>query len=199
MSRSPKLVAGMLAVGASWSLSPALPAEAAVRHKAFGARTLEKGDRGRDVRILQDFLSRAGVGTTVDGHFGPATRRSLRRWERRRAESAAASAGTATASRGLRVDGRLTRREAGMLRSDVALAESGGAPPGAPEEPPAPPAPGPGEKATLAPDGTAVAPESAPEVVKQIIAAGNRIHDLPYRYGGGHRSDFRDSAYDCSG
>jgi hypothetical protein len=34
--------------------------------------------------------------------------------------------------------------------------------------------------------------------VTQLIAAGNAIAALPYRYGGGHK-DFADTAYDCSG
>jgi hypothetical protein len=34
--------------------------------------------------------------------------------------------------------------------------------------------------------------------VRRVIAAGNRIADLPYKYGGGHRT-FDDSGYDCSG
>jgi hypothetical protein len=87
-----------------------------------------------------------------------------------------------------------------------ALAASGGA--GMP--PPPPPAPGsggagsaplttPAAKAQLSPDGrVAIAPESAPEAVKNAIYAANRITNKPYRYGGGHRS-FRDSGYDCSG
>jgi hypothetical protein len=54
--------------------------------------------------------------------------------------------------------------------------------------------------ATLGAGGQAVAPESAPEAVKRMIAAGNEIHATPYRYGGGHaRSPNRDSGYDCSG
>ena len=47
-------------------------------------------------------------------------------------------------------------------------------------------------------DGTATAPESAPQVVKDVIAAGNRIIDKPYKYGGGH-GKWEDSGYDCSG
>jgi len=52
--------------------------------------------------------------------------------------------------------------------------------------------------ATLAPDGTAVAPAGAPAEVAALIAAANRIARLPYRYGGGHAS-FEDKGYDCSG
>src|SRR5437763_1549499 len=46
--------------------------------------------------------------------------------------------------------------------------------------------------------GEAVAPASAPDVVKQIIAAGNAIAHLPYIWGGGHARVF-DTGYDCSG
>jgi cell wall-associated NlpC family hydrolase len=52
-------------------------------------------------------------------------------------------------------------------------------------------------KATVV-NGKAIAPSNAPEKVKQIIAAANKIVEKPYRYGGGHGS-FNDSAYDCSG
>jgi hypothetical protein len=37
-----------------------------------------------------------------------------------------------------------------------------------------------------------------PLAVRRVIAAGNRIAHMPYRYGGGHGS-FTDSGYDCSG
>ena len=65
-----------------------------------------------------------------------------------------------------------------------------------PKSEPAQPATG--ETAVLNPDGTATAPESAPQVVKDVIAAGNRIIDKPYKYGGGH-GRWEDSGYDCSG
>ena len=56
----------------------------------------------------------------------------------------------------------------------------------------------PTEKAYVGDDGLAVAPASAPEEVKQIIAAGNEIATKPYKYGGGH-ARWNDSGYDCSG
>ena len=56
----------------------------------------------------------------------------------------------------------------------------------------------PTEKATISPDGLAIAPASAPDPVKTIIAAGNQIASKPYKYGGGH-AKFDDSGYDCSG
>ena len=56
----------------------------------------------------------------------------------------------------------------------------------------------PGEEAYIGDDGLAVAPASAPQEVKDIIAAGNKIARKPYKYGGGH-GRWRDSGYDCSG
>src|SRR4029077_8943637 len=66
--------------------------------------------------------------------------------------------------------------------------------------PPAKPtyAPNTGEAAVLNPDGTATAPDSAPDIVKAVIDAGNRIIDKPYKYGGGH-GRWEDTGYDCSG
>ena len=55
----------------------------------------------------------------------------------------------------------------------------------------------PGRTATLE-NGLAVAPEKAPQIVREAIWAGNELVGKPYRYGGGHAS-FYDSAYDCSG
>ena len=53
-------------------------------------------------------------------------------------------------------------------------------------------------KATIGPDGKAIAPVDAPPQVQQIIAAANQIEGLPYKYGGGHGT-WEDSGYDCSG
>ncbi|HEX4466243.1 MAG TPA: hypothetical protein VH025_03585 [Solirubrobacteraceae bacterium] len=46
--------------------------------------------------------------------------------------------------------------------------------------------------------GIAAAPMSAPEVVQEIVWAGDQIIGLPYIFGGGHAS-FKASGYDCSG
>jgi putative peptidoglycan binding protein len=136
---------------------------------------------GRDVRVLQDFLTRVGVRTAVDGQYGPGTARRVRMWERKSS---------------LPVDGRVTRTDAAILRGQVtngggALQGTGGA------SPVAAPAPA-GEKATLGADGLAVAPASAPPAVAQVIAAANAIVGKPYRYGGGH-GKWEDTGYDCSG
>jgi len=55
-----------------------------------------------------------------------------------------------------------------------------------------------GPRARVLSDGTAVAPENAPEVVKRVILAGNEIAKFPYKWGGGHGA-WRDNGYDCSG
>ena len=55
-----------------------------------------------------------------------------------------------------------------------------------------------GPRARVLPDGTAVAPEDAPDVVKRVILAGNQIAKFPYKWGGGHGA-WRDTGYDCSG
>jgi hypothetical protein len=47
-------------------------------------------------------------------------------------------------------------------------------------------------------NGRAIAPPSAPPLVKRVIAAANHINGRPYIWGGGHRS-FESKGYDCSG
>jgi len=89
---------------------------------------------GRDVRVLQDFLTKVGIRTSVDGQYGPGTTTRVRRWERKSS---------------LKVDGRMTRKDAAILRGQVAdgggalQGNNGGAQPVAPA----------GEDATLGPDG----------------------------------------------
>jgi cell wall-associated NlpC family hydrolase len=55
-----------------------------------------------------------------------------------------------------------------------------------------------GPRARVLPDGTAMAPSSAPGVVKRVILAANQIAKFPYKWGGGHGA-WRDNGYDCSG
>jgi cell wall-associated NlpC family hydrolase len=55
-----------------------------------------------------------------------------------------------------------------------------------------------GPRARVLADGTAVAPENAPDVVKRVILAANEIAKFPYKWGGGHGA-WRDDGYDCSG
>jgi len=166
--RCRSLAAGLIAAGLL------LPAAASAD---FGDRPLREGSRGHDVRVLQDFLTRVGLRTTVDGQFGPRTAGRVRSWERRS---------------DARVNGRVSRGDARKLRSQVEqgvrVYES------APETTSVPA----GEEATLGADGRAVAPASAPQEVKDAIEAANRIVGKPYKYGGGH-GRWEDSGYDCSG
>lgn len=60
-------------------------------------------------------------------------------------------------------------------------------------------APPSGSTASINSDGTATAPADAPQVVKDVIAAGNQITNAPYLYGGGHGSFDSPGGYDCSG
>jgi hypothetical protein len=55
-----------------------------------------------------------------------------------------------------------------------------------------------GPRARVLRDGTAVAPEDAPDIVKRVILAANEIARFPYKWGGGHGA-WRDNGYDCSG
>lgn len=154
------------------------PAAAEAR---LGDRTLSVGDRGRDVKHAQRYLTRAGIRTTDDGVYGRRTARKVRRFER---------------SANRRVDGRLQRADARALKRAARRARTRGDG-GAGQTPNQGTASG--SKAELSSDGrTAVAPADAPQEVKDVIAAANRITRKPYRYGGGHRS-FEDSGYDCSG
>jgi cell wall-associated NlpC family hydrolase len=148
---------------------PVAPAAAA--KKVFGKRPLHQGMRGRDVRVLQDYLTRAGFKTYVDGQFGRGTARKVRAWETEEAR---------------KVDGRVSRPDAKALRVTVESSS---------RKPLAVPATG---KAVVGPDGLAVAPTDAPPLVQAIIEAGNRIAKKPYKYGGGH-GKWEDTGYDCSG
>jgi hypothetical protein len=137
--------------------------------------------RGHDVRVLQQFLGKVGVRTTIDGQFGPVTTRNVRKWQR---------------ASSLKVDGKVSRPDAAALRGQVKAGSSvlqgtnGGAAPVAP--------PVAGDSAALGSDGLAVAPADAPVEVQQVIAAANHIVGKPYRYGGGH-GKWEDTGYDCSG
>jgi cell wall-associated NlpC family hydrolase len=55
-----------------------------------------------------------------------------------------------------------------------------------------------GPQARVLADGSAMAPENAPDVVKRVILAANEIARFPYKWGGGHGA-WRDDGYDCSG
>jgi peptidoglycan hydrolase-like protein with peptidoglycan-binding domain len=176
LSRCRTLAAALAVAGAALPTVSVSDADAARR--ALGERTLRQGMSGSDVRVLQKYLTRVGLRTTVDGQFGPATFRRVKSWERRSER---------------KVNGRVSRPDARVLNSQVASGTTVHT-----AQPEAPVQPNTGEVAILNPDGTATAPESAPEAVKAVIEAGNRIIDKPYKYGGGH-GKWEDSGYDCSG
>ncbi len=170
---------------------------AAKRNWHLGDRTLRQGDKGHDVKVLQNFLTRAGLRTGVDGVFGAGTKKAVLAFERFQQR---------------RVDGVVSRLDVLVLRDVVAnggavakASATGGAMPkkAAPPKPLPPETPpplvlGPGMKATVGADGLAVAPVLAPPVVQAVIAAGNKIATMPYLYGGGH-GKWEDTGYDCSG
>jgi hypothetical protein len=162
----------------------ALPVTEAAAKRSFGSRALERPMRGPDVRTLQRLLTNWGLPTAVDGIYGRHTTLRVRSWER-------------NSSR--RINGRMSRGDLRALHASVGRGET--LPGYVPEEveaetETAPVAPG--EVATIGPDGLAIAPASAPPEVHAMIAAGNKIHDKPYKYGGGH-GKWRDTGYDCSG
>jgi peptidoglycan hydrolase-like protein with peptidoglycan-binding domain len=139
---------------------------------------LRKGMSGHDVKVLQDFLERAGFDTSVDGEFGAGTVKSVKQFETDQQRE---------------TDGVIDAADIDLLRSLVD-GEDGVAP----ATPTQPAQVTPGDKATVGADGLAIAPANAPDQVKQIIAAGNEIAKKPYHYGGGH-GKWQDSGYDCSG
>jgi peptidoglycan hydrolase-like protein with peptidoglycan-binding domain len=141
----------------------------------YATRTLRVGSSGSDVRALQRYLDRAGFDTSADGAFGPATKRSVMAFEQ-------------SAER--RVNGVASRSEQRIVRARAAAADGGDS--GGEPVQPAP------EKGYIDSNGLAVAPSSAPDEVKAIIDAGNRIATKPYKYGGGH-GRWNDTGYDCSG
>ncbi|HEV2821038.1 MAG TPA: putative peptidoglycan-binding domain-containing protein [Solirubrobacteraceae bacterium] len=179
---APVLAAFLLAV-------PAFPAQANHRDDhhctpdtrgALGERwPLSSGDKGQDIRVLQDFLNKLGDNLVVDGQFGPRTRRAVDGWK---------------GAVGRKLDGRMTCGDIRVLReANTGVPKEGGRDKG-----PTPGAAPEGAQARITEDGFAVAPAHAPEAVKQIIAAGNEIAHKPYKYGGGH-GRWEDDGYDCSG
>jgi cell wall-associated NlpC family hydrolase len=163
---------------AAIAVAVAMPAAASAA--SYGSRTLSVGAHGSDVKKLQRYLGSAGHRVARDGEFGPRTQRALRATE---------------SELELRADGIATTREQRAIRRAVVDPSAGGA---AYVAPPPPEKVVPGAKGTVTADGFAVPPESAPEDVKEVIAAGNAIATTPYKWGGGH-ARWDDTGYDCSG
>ncbi len=140
---------------------------------------------GRDVRQLESYLRRADVARAPrpDGEFDHATVAAVRRFER---------------STGREVDGIVDAGDIYRIYVEAGVDLTPSTDTSDPSQDlPAPPL-APGDKAKVASNGMAIAPEGAPEAVKQIIAAGNKIATTPYKWGGGH-GRWEDSGYDCSG
>ncbi len=170
---------GAAAGGAVLGTTPpkAKPKAKPVLSAHLGQRTLRRGAHGRDVRVLQDYLTRAGFPTPRAGIFGPQTTRNVKAFER---------------SRQLKADGIAGARVVAALRQAVDGHTT--------LQPPAgtPPVAAPAGSATLLANGTATAPTDAPPAIQATIAAANAIASTPYLWGGGHAT-WDDKGYDCSG
>lgn len=143
----------------------------------LGDRVLKKGMSGQDVRVLQDYLDRAGFTTTVDGQFGSGTLKLVKRFQTSQELPATGIVDAATVAV-LRRIGDVT--SAGGADFDMTTVDA------------------PVGRAKLLANGLAVAPSDAPQAVKDAIEAGNEIATKPYVYGGGH-GKWIDRGYDCSG
>jgi peptidoglycan hydrolase-like protein with peptidoglycan-binding domain len=170
-----KLALQGASAGANGGVDPDTPGG---KHKSLGDRIpVKRGMAGHDIRVLQDFLRKTGFTVTIDGAFGSGTEKAVEAFE--------------TAQNRL-VDGVMDADDINALRTLVGQ--------GVTAAPPAtqPVSLAPGDTAQIGPDGLAIAPASAPDQVKAIIAAGNQIATKPYKYGGGH-ANWNDTGYDCSG
>src|SRR4051812_11864492 len=86
----------------------AVPATADAR---FGTKTLKQGDSGRDVKLLQKYLSKTGIDVDVDGQFGRGTKLAVRKFEK---------------GAQLKVDGKVDPSEAKTIKKAAAEGAEGG-------------------------------------------------------------------------
>lgn len=179
LKRLKKTARGQLTTSAHSSAGGADARSESLRAEHLGDRIpLRPGMSGQDVRVLQSYLRQAGFRAKVTGEFDARTAGHVKRFER--------------ANESRDVDGTMDANELAILRADVEGADDTDIS-GVDATRTTP-----GEKAKLGSNGLAIAPESAPDEVKQIIAAGNEIAKKPYVYGGGH-GKWKDRGYDCSG
>jgi peptidoglycan hydrolase-like protein with peptidoglycan-binding domain len=211
---------GMLALTA-FAAAFVFVAEAEAASEHLGQRVLREGMIGHDVRVLQQYLGFSGFPTTIDGDFGPITEQHVLAFERHYRLQAnglvnsrfvakiraivADREGTAavgdSTSGGVSFAPTVPTTPAAIVpTTGTTGATTGGGgtnPTGATGTTTAPAPLPPGSQATLV-DGLAVAPQDAPTVVQNVIAAANQIATKPYIYGGGHGT-WNDTGYDCSG
>jgi peptidoglycan hydrolase-like protein with peptidoglycan-binding domain len=185
------------------------------------AKPLKKGSHGARVEKMQRWL-----GVHADGIFGSGTKRAVKRFQRAHNLTADGIVGPATwaalrrashnrttkaaprqASRGGRV--RLLQKRLGIAADGVfgpgtqaavkRFQRSHGLTADGIVGPATWAALGhPGISTVLKRRGGGGSHSGIPLRVRRIIAAGNRIADKPYKYGGGH-GQWDDSGYDCSG
>jgi peptidoglycan hydrolase-like protein with peptidoglycan-binding domain len=207
-----RLVAGAALLASFAAASPALAAA------QLGSRLLYPGMRGADVRTLQQDLSVSGFTTRVTGVFNRPTETRVIAFQRRYHLSADGVVGPQTAHELRTVTARFKRASSQAKTADTTTSGADGTgtsqaqkvddqPQGTDPTPPTnsggssavpPPSSAPVQKATIDSQGLAVAPSGAPVVIREVIAAANKIAFKPYVYGGGHGS-FTSSGYDCSG
>jgi peptidoglycan hydrolase-like protein with peptidoglycan-binding domain len=187
------------------ALGCASPALAASQH--LGQRVLRPGMSGHDVRVLQQYLGFSGFPTSIDGQFGPTTEQQVMAFEHRFRLRASGVVNRFFVSRirAVVADKQGTAAVAnstGGASYAASPSQSQSSEASSPNQSSPSAAPAPAGRAQLV-NGLAVAPSNAPQVVKDVIAAANRIATTPYYYGGGHNPEFAASGnpagYDCSG
>jgi peptidoglycan hydrolase-like protein with peptidoglycan-binding domain len=107
----PRVLAGVIALACLAMLIPAAQAAAAKKHRPqvhrFGSRQLGPGAKGKDVRFLQNALTRLGIATGVDGVYGKATFKAVESLE---------------SQKGWPVNGLVSKKDAGRIRKLLAKA-----------------------------------------------------------------------------
>ncbi len=203
-----RLIAAAAFCVASVAATPALAATV----NRFGSRDLSLGMSGHDVMWLQRDLTDVGFPTRVTAYFSAQTQHEVKALQGKyrlgadgvvgpktfteiytllRAADNKADAGAAAATSSTAGATNSTASAASTSQTIPADDSGGTGFVPAPDNSPV-------EAATLNSEGLAVAPEDAPTVIKEVIAAANAIAFKPYIYGGGHAS-FNASGYDCSG